>query len=156
MSTVNIDIELLKENLKQKGYKLTPQRRAIVDIIIEKEGEHLTAEEIYDEVKKVCPDIGLATVYRTVSLLEEIGVIFKLDLNDGCSRYELVHSEEQHRHHHLVCNECKAVYEVQDDLLDELEARIEGTYGFKILDHSVKFFGICAECCKKHKGESEE
>ena len=107
-------------------------------------------------MKKVCPDIGLATVYRTVSLLEEIGVIFKLDLNDGCSRYELVHSEEQHRHHHLVCNECKAVYEVQDDLLDELEARIEGTYGFKILDHSVKFFGICAECCKKHKGESEE
>ena len=53
MSTVNVDIELLKENLKQKGYKLTPQRRAIVDIIIEKEGEHLTAEEIYDEVKKV-------------------------------------------------------------------------------------------------------
>ncbi|MEE0728856.1 MAG: transcriptional repressor, partial [Clostridium saudiense] len=85
MSTVNVDIELLKENLKQKGYKLTPQRRAIVDIIIEKEGEHLTAEEIYDEVKKVCPDIGLATVYRTVSLLEVIGVIFKLDLNDGCS-----------------------------------------------------------------------
>lgn len=57
MSTVNIDIELLKENLKQKGYKLTPQRRAIVDVIIEKEGEHLTAEEIYDEVKKICPDI---------------------------------------------------------------------------------------------------
>ena len=153
MSTVNIDIELLKENLKQKGYKLTPQRRAIVDVIIEKEGEHLTAEEIYDEVKKICPDIGLATVYRTVLLLEEIGVIFKLDLNDGCSRYELVHSEEEHRHHHLVCNECKAVFEVQDDLLDELEYRIENTYGFKILDHSVKFFGICANCCKKQKGE---
>ena len=104
MSTVNIDIELLKENLKQKGYKLTPQRRGIVDVIIEKEGEHLTAEEIYDEVKKICPDIGLATVYRTVLLLEEIGVIFKLGLNDGCTRYELVHSEEPHRHHHLVCN----------------------------------------------------
>ena len=74
MSTVNVDIELLKENLKQKGYKLTPQRRAIVDVIIEKEGEHLTAEEIYDEVKKICPDIGLATVYRTVLLLEEIGI----------------------------------------------------------------------------------
>ena len=145
MNKANVDIELLKENLKKKGYKLTPQRRAIVDVIIEKEGEHLTAEEIYDEVKKVCPDIGLATVYRTVLLLEEVGVIFKLDLNDGCSRYELAHSEEHHRHHHLVCNECK-----------ELEERIETTYGFRILDHSVKFFGICAKCCKKHKCESEE
>ena len=147
MGGISININELKENLKEKGYKLTPQRRAIVDIIIEKEGQHLTAEEIYDEVKKRCPDIGLATVYRTVLLLEEVNVIYKLDLNDGCSRYELVHSDEEHRHHHLVCNKCKRVYEVQDDLLEELEERIEKTYKFKILDHSVKFFGICSECC---------
>ena len=147
MGGISININELKENLKEKGYKLTPQRRAILDIIIEKEGEHLTAEEIYDEVKKRCPDIGLATVYRTVLLLEEVNVIYKLDLNDGCSRYELVHSDEEHRHHHLVCNKCKRVYEVQDDLLEELEERIEKTYKFKILDHSVKFFGICSECC---------
>ena len=147
MGGKSININELKENLKEKGYKLTPQRRAIVDIIIDKEGQHLTAEEIYDEVKKVCPDIGLATVYRTVLLLEEVNVIYKLDLNDGCSRYELVHSDEEHRHHHLVCNKCKKVFEVQDDLLEELEERIEKTYKFKILDHSVKFFGICSECC---------
>ncbi|CUN65014.1 transcriptional repressor [Clostridium sp. NSJ-49] len=147
MGGISININELKENLKEKGYKLTPQRRAILDIIIEKEGQHLTAEEIYDEVKKRCPDIGLATVYRTVLLLEEVNVIYKLDLNDGCSRYELVHSDEEHRHHHLVCNKCKRVYEVQDDLLEELEERIEKTYKFKILDHSVKFFGICSECC---------
>ena len=147
MGGISININELKENLKEKGYKLTPQRRAILDIIIEKEGQHLTAEEIYDEVKKRCPDIGLATVYRTVLLLEEVNVIYQLDLNDGCSRYELVHSDEEHRHHHLVCNKCKRVYEVQDDLLEELEERIEKTYKFKILDHSVKFFGICSECC---------
>lgn len=149
MGIAKYDIETLKEKLKEKGYKLTPQRRAIVDLIVSKEGEHLTAEEIYDEVKKICPEIGLATVYRTVLLLEAIGFVFKLDLNDGCSRYELVHSEEEHRHHHLVCNNCKAVYEVKDDLLDELEENIEQTYGFKILDHSVKFFGICAKCAEK-------
>ena len=148
----SININELKENLKEKGYKLTPQSRAILDIIIDKEGQHLTAEEIYDEVKKICPDIGLATVYRTVLLLEEVNVIYKLDLNDGCSRYELVHSDEEHRHHHLVCNKCKKVFEVQDDLLEELEERIEKTYKFKILDHSVKFFGICSDCCD-HKEE---
>ena len=149
MSAVNIDIEALKESLKQKGYKLTPQRRSILDIIIEKEGMHLTVEEIYDEVKKVCPEIGLATVYRTVLLFEELNVIYKLDLNDGCSRYELVHEDEEHRHHHLICNDCKKVIEVQDDLLEELEERIRNTYGFDILDHSVKFFGICCECKNK-------
>lgn len=142
----SIDMNVLKEDLKKKGYKLTPQRRAIVDTIIEKEGEHLTAEEIYDEVKKACPEIGLATVYRTVLLLEELNVVCRLDLNDGCSRYELIHKDEGHRHHHLVCNNCKKVMEVQDDLLDELENEIEKSYNFKILDHSVKFFGICKEC----------
>ena len=97
----------------------------------------------------MCPEIGLATVYRTVLLFEELNVIYKLDLNDGCSRYELVHEDEEHRHHHLICNDCKKVIEVQDDLLEELEERIRNTYGFDILDHSVKFFGICSECKNK-------
>ena len=84
------EVEKLKNSLKEKGYKLTPQRRAIVDMIIKNEGSHLTTEELYNLVKKVCPEIGLATVYRTVLLLEEMGIVTKLDLNDGCGRYELV------------------------------------------------------------------
>lgn len=140
------DFDMLKDDLKKKGYKLTPQRRAIVETIMHNDGKHLTVEELYDEVKKECPEIGLATVYRTVILLEEMGVVYKLDLNDGCSRYELAHAHENHRHHHLVCNSCGKVFEVEDDLLDELEEEIETKYGFKILDHSVKFFGVCEQC----------
>ena len=151
MENVDVDFNVLKEQLKSKGCKLTPQRRAIVETIIENEGKHLTAEEIYEQVKKKCPEIGLATVYRTILLLEEIGVISKLLLNDGCSRYELVHRNERHRHHHLICNQCNKVIEVEDDLLEELEEGIEKKYKFKILDHSVKFFGICDECESKHK-----
>jgi Fur family ferric uptake transcriptional regulator len=142
------EIEKLKINLKEKGYKLTPQRRAIVDMIIRNEGNHLTTEELYDLVKKECPEIGLATVYRTVQLLEELGFICKLDLNDGCSRYELVHEDENHQHHHLVCTNCGNVIEVQDDLLEVLESEIEGKYNFRITNHSVKFFGLCNECTK--------
>lgn len=146
---INIDYDVLKLDLKKKGYKLTPQRRAIVDTIVDSEGKHLTAEEIYDEVRKNCPEIGLATVYRTILLLEEIGVVSKLHLNDGCSRYELIHGDERHRHHHLVCNECNGLIEVEDDLLDDLEEIIEKQYGFKIEDHSVKFFGRCKDCQNK-------
>ena len=147
---IDIDFNVLKEDLKSKGYKLTPQRRAIVDTIIENEGKHLTAEEIYEQVKKNCPEIGLATVYRTILLLEDIGVISKLILNDGCSRYELVHRNERHRHHHLICNICNGVIEVEDDLLEELEDGIEKKYKFKILDHALKFFGICENCQNKN------
>ncbi|MGL5575732.1 MAG: Fur family transcriptional regulator [Sarcina sp.] len=142
------DYKTLKEQFKSKGYKLTPQIRAIVDIIMDSEKKHLTAEEIYDQVKVNCPEIGLATVYRTILLLEEMGVIYKLDLNDGCSRYELANENENHRHHHLVCNSCGSVSEVEDDLLEELENEVERKYGFKIEDHSVKFFGICKNCKK--------
>lgn len=144
-----IDYNFLKDELKKKGCKLTPQRRAIVDVIADNEGKHLTTEEIYDEVKALCPEIGLATVYRTVTLLEEMGIVSRLDLNDGCSRYEITHQDEVHRHHHLICNKCNKVLEVQDDLLEELEEGIEKEYKFKILDHSVKFYGICEECQKE-------
>lgn len=143
------EIERLKLNLKEKGYKLTPQRRAIVDIIILNEGSHLTTEELYDLVKKECPEIGLATVYRTMQLLDELGVVSRMELDDGCNRYELVHPEENHQHHHLICNVCGKVTEVQGDLLENLEKEIEDKYNFKIKNHSVKFYGICEECQNK-------
>lgn len=140
------EINKLKVNLKEKGYKLTPQRRSIVDMIINNEGKHLTVEEIYDLVKDECPEIGLATVYRTVQLMEEIGIVSKLNLNDGCNRYEIIHEYENHQHHHLVCTNCERVIEVEDDLLEVLEHKIEEKYNFKIKNHSVKFYGICSNC----------
>jgi Fur family transcriptional regulator, ferric uptake regulator len=143
------EIIKLKENLKEKGYKLTPQRRAIVDSIIDNEGKHLTAEEIYDLVRVDCPEIGLATVYRTIILLEELGIVCKLDLGDGCSRYELVHDEESHNHHHLVCSSCGKVIEVEGDLLEAIEHNIEEKYRFTIHNHSLKFFGTCSDCTEK-------
>lgn len=143
------DIDKLKSSLKEKGYKLTPQRRSILDIIIKTEGQHLTAEEIYELVKVECPEIGLATVYRTVLLLEELGAVCKLDLADGCSRYELVHQNEPHQHHHLICTNCGKVIEVQGDLLESLEKTIEEKYNFEIKNHSVKFYGLCSDCKNK-------
>ena len=144
------EIEKLKNNLKSKGYKLTPQRRAIVDIIIRKEGNHLTTEELYDSVKKECPEIGLATVYRTVQLLDELGVICKISLNDASNRYELIHEYENHQHHHLICSECGKIIEVEGDLLDSLEHSIEEKYNFFVKNHSVKFFGLCSDCSKNN------
>ena len=79
----NNTMELLKEKLKATGFKITPQRRAIIEVLIENESSHMSSEEIYDKVRVNCPEIGLATVYRTMQLLDEINGISKLNLDDG-------------------------------------------------------------------------
>ena len=91
-------MEILKERLKDTGFKITPQRRAIIEILLKNDSEHLSSEEIYDLVRVDCPEIGLSTVYRTMQLLDEIDAISKLNLDDGCIRYELNLDEEDAHH----------------------------------------------------------
>jgi len=136
----------LKNILKDKGYRLTKQRRATVEAIIANHGKHMSAEEIYLEVKKTCPEIGLATVYRTMLLFEETGMLNKHNFDDGRNRYELTNPEEDHHHHHLICIKCGSVTEVEEDLLDLLEEKIEKQHQFDIMDHKVKFIGYCKKC----------
>ncbi|GAA0228393.1 Fur family transcriptional regulator [Metaclostridioides mangenotii] len=139
--------DVLKDRLKETGFKITPQRRAIVEVLIKNDCSHLSSEEIYDLVRKDCPEIGLATVYRTMQLLDDIGVISKLNLDDGCIRYEInLHDEDSHNHHHLICKSCGKIIEVKEDLLDNIEKEIQELYKFKIVDHEVKFYGLCESC----------
>lgn len=149
MAFAKEETEKLKQRLKTGGYKLTPQRRAVLDVIVKNEGNHLSTEEIYDIVKLDCPEIGLATVYRTLQLLEKMGTVCRVNFDDGCNRYELVHSHEDHQHHHLICKGCGKVEEVEDDLLEHLEEEIGQKYSFNITDHNVKFFGYCNACNKE-------
>ena len=140
-------MELLKERLKETGFKVTPQRRAIVEILLKNKDKHLSSEEIYDLVRVDCPEIGLATVYRTMQLLDEVGAISKLNLDDGCIRYEIDLSDsDSHHHHHLICKKCGNIIEVKEDLLDDIEEQIERIYKFGIVDHDVKFYGLCEDC----------
>jgi Fur family ferric uptake transcriptional regulator len=133
--------------VREKGYKLTPQRKATMDVILRNKEKHLSADEIYIKVKEQYPEIGLATVYRTISLLEEIGLLQRLNFDDGRYRYELMQSEENH-HHHLVCRDCGKIVEVEEDILEELENIIYRKYKFKVEYHRVQFIGICNNCIK--------
>ncbi len=138
----------VKEMLKEEGYKLTTQRQAILNVIVENQDKHLSPEEIYDIVKLKHPDIGIATVYRTLQLLEKFNIVYRVNFDDGYNRYELNYDSESHHHHHLICLKCGKVIEVKLDLLETLENEIEKENGFKIMDHNVKFFGYCSECRK--------
>lgn len=143
---MDINMDDIKQIFKEEGYKLTTQRRAILDVIVENQDKHLSPEEIYDIVKKKYPEIGIATVYRTLQLLEKLNIIYRLNFDDGYNRYELNYDSENHHHHHLICLKCGKVMEVKIDLLENLENEIENENGFKIVDHNVKFFGYCADC----------
>jgi len=141
----------VKQQLQQSSYKLTPQREATVRVLIENEKDHLSAEDVYLKVKDKAPEIGLATVYRTLELLAELKVVDKINFDDGVARFDLRKEGAKHFHHHLVCMECGRVDEIHEDLLPKVEERVESEYQFKILDHRLTFHGICSECQAKGK-----
>ena len=135
--------------LKSKGLKITNQRLLVLETLAACPDRHLTAEEIYENIKADCPEIGLATVYRTIQLLLELHLIDRINLDDGFVRYEIGNEREdgsKHRHHHLICRKCGKVLSFQDDILEELEEKIVKTTGFQVMDHEVKLYGYCKEC----------
>ncbi len=142
-----------KKILKEKGLKITKQRMVVVKALASCEDKHLTAEEIYEIVKADFPEIGLATVYRTIQLLVELDLVESIQLGDGYVRYEIgkFQGEETHHHHHLICLECGKIISFRDDLLDELEARIMESASFQVINHEVKLYGYCKECLEKRQ-----
>ena len=136
----------IKEKLHSAGYKLTPQREATIKIVLEKETEHMSAEEIYLAVKKRNLDIGLATVYRTLEILTEIEIVNKISFDDGLARYDLKQEGDKHFHHHLLCLKCGGIEEIFEDLLETVEQDVEKRFDFQIKDHRLTFHGICKNC----------
>jgi Fur family ferric uptake transcriptional regulator len=147
----------IEGKLKGCGHRLTVPRKAILDVL-GKSTEHPSAEEIYLAVHKVYPAIGLTTVYRTLELLVQNGLIFKFDFGDGRARYELSESPKSiGHHHHLVCTGCRKIIDYSDfideekELLKKTEKGLSKKYNFKIRTHYIQFLGLCEEC-QKGKG----
>ncbi|WP_346663946.1 Fur family transcriptional regulator [uncultured Merdimonas sp.] len=155
---MSISKETFKEMLRKKGLKVTDQRLLVLETLADHRDKHMTCEDIYEMVKAECPGIGLATIYRTVQLLLEMQLVDRISLDDGCVRYEIGEAagdEGKHHHHHLICKTCGKILPFHDDLLDELEGRIEEETGFHVLDHELKFYGQCRECQKKENSTEQ-
>lgn len=144
-----MNYESLEVLLKEKGLKLTQQRKDIFDFLVANKDKHMSAEEIYDAIRKSKPHIGLATIYRTIQLFSDIKVVVRNEFEQGKSRYELNLDGDFHNHHHLVCSMCGNIIEVNEDLMEELEKQIEDKYNFEIVNHDLKLFGFCVDCKDK-------
>ncbi len=131
----------LNDYLQDKEQKLTKQRKAILDIFVH-DHSHLTIEELYKKTKQKYPNIGIATVYRTVNLLCECGLASGFKDNDGTIRYEL----EKKCHNHLICIKCGRLIEDTDPQVEVLQNRLAQKNHFKILHTRVEVYGICSKC----------
>jgi len=136
-----------------KEHRLTPQRRLVLEIFLENKERHLSAEEVYHFSREKEKDIGLATIYRTLELLVQMGLLRKMYFGDGRNRYELEKSDvnEHHHHHHLICLSCGDILEVEEDLLHQLEEIVEKKHHFFIENHNLQFYGCCSSCGRKNE-----
>ena len=142
--------DVLRSELRRRRQRMTAQRELVLKSFIETGAEHLSAEEVYRKVLEKRLRISKATVYRTVELLAEVGILRKIVFKDGVIRYELVEKGEHH-HHHVVCNSCGKVVEFPMDSLETLEVLVEEKTGYTIVDHQLKFYGLCPDCQKRIK-----
>ena len=136
-------LSALTERLRRQSRKITGPRKAILDIL-RKHSHPLTNREILAAVPKSHCD--LATVYRAMHLLEELGMVKQFDFGDGIARFELVGDGGDGHHHHLVCTRCAQVVEIEECFSDEIEKRIADKNGFTSVTHKLEFFGICPVC----------
>ena len=141
-----IESRYFEELLREKRYKLTTQRKTVLQVFIDCSERHLSAEDVHMLLRERASSVGLATVYRTLDLLAGLELLERMDLGDGRLRYEIKQPRRAIRHHHLICMDCGAVHEVIGSAMDGVLSAIEADTGYVIVDHQMKFYGYCNEC----------
>ena len=141
-------LEKMVKALQEKGHRLTPQRLAMLKVIAASAG-HPGVEQIYDQIKHDFPTTSLATVYKTVSLLKDMGEVLELSLAHVGSRYD---GNKPYPHPHVICTKCGQILDPQFASMTEISQEMERETGYQITHHQLNFFGLCPKC--QQKGQS--
>jgi len=134
----------IADALNRQGYRLTPQRLMILSAI-EDSDDHISAEEIHTQIVDKFPNVNISTVYRTLELLEQLGMVTRTDLGGGRVRY---HPLDKGHHHHLVCRECGAIIDLDESILAPLRDALLREHGFIADLKHLAIRGRCADCSK--------
>jgi Fur family ferric uptake transcriptional regulator len=144
-----MDIRLAKENftkyLKTGSYRITPERNIILEAVMNYDG-HFDADELFLQVKTSGQKVSRATVYNTLDLLQECGLISKYRFGENHSRYEKAFGRPHH--HHLICMECGDIIEFVSDKIEKIQKEICNENKFKVQTSTLQIFGICSKCQK--------
>jgi Fur family transcriptional regulator, ferric uptake regulator len=140
-SALVVDTDQLLEHLAERGYRMTGPRRQIVAALAE--GGSTTAQDLYERLRRSGSGIGRATVFRTLEILSQLGILERVHLPDGCHTYILT---QPGHHHHLVCSDCGTVLEFSDCRLEEALDLLARRTAFRIDGHWLEVFGVCQGC----------
>lgn len=136
-------VEEFQKVLESKGLKSTQQRHFIAETFF-KTNTHVSLDELLKKVKRKTPNIGYATVFRTMKLLTETGLAMERQFGDGQTRFENVHQDGHHDH--LICIKCAKIIEFKNQLIEDLQGETASKYGFKIVRHKLELYGYCIDC----------
>jgi Fur family ferric uptake transcriptional regulator len=129
--------------MREHGHKLTPQRRLVLRVMTSSR-DHLTPKDIYEKSRLADPSIGRVTIYRTLELLSNLGLVCRIHGEDGCRSYMMRRPVEHH--HHLVCSSCGNVFDFTHCSLADMERKLSEEKGFHIKGHLLEFYGLCRDC----------
>jgi Fur family ferric uptake transcriptional regulator len=149
MATAIQSDELLNQFLSSKGLKSTRQRALIVEAFFGRPG-HVSVDELVAEVRTRDPRVSTATVYRTLKLLTESGLVHARHFGGGQTRYES--AAGRHHHDHLICTQCGTIVEFENDRIEALQHAVAKAHGFTVIDHKMELYGLCRSCQQKAKG----
>jgi Fur family ferric uptake transcriptional regulator len=133
----------LADRLRRQARKLTGPRQAVLEVL-RLQAHPMSIKEIFVALPSGLCD--LATVYRSLGLLESLSMVKRYDLGDGIARFELLNEGDDGHHHHLVCTRCSEVVEIRDCAMEDLDSKVAASNGFASVTHKLEFFGICPAC----------
>jgi Fur family transcriptional regulator, ferric uptake regulator len=133
----------LTQKLRRRDRKVTGPRQAILEAL-RRQRRPLSIKEIFGALPT--GDCDLATVYRSMHLLESMGIVKRFEFGDGVARFELLGEGDDGHHHHLVCTNCSDIVELEECFPEALEKNIASRSGFKFVTHKLEFFGLCPRC----------
>lgn len=144
---MTLTVDTILEAFKQKGLRITAPRRTLALLLVETKGEDFTVEQLWEMALARSPEVGRATVFRAVEILQELQLLDRVEFADGSHRFRFCQKSGNH-HHHVICSTCGRVSEVEACLSEELIAKVESLADFAVEGHHLEFFGQCASCRK--------
>ena len=141
--------EALRQHIRDQGLRLTPQRMMIAEAFFETSGEHVNIDELYRRVRARSSNVGYATVYRTLKLLEDCGLAKASQFGNKITRFEPTTPEGHDHHDHLICTGCGSIVEFENEEIEHLQQSVAQRYGFLLTHHKMELYGLCKDCAER-------
>jgi Fur family ferric uptake transcriptional regulator len=142
----------LTQSLRQAGLRMTPQRLMVMDAVFH-HGGHITAEDIHAKVQALYPYVDLSTVYRTLQVLKDQGLVVELQMPDGPTQYEATLDGS---HHHAICRRCGTMLDLRSDALDPIREQLLAQHGFRAEFSHTAILGLCKTCAEREQEEGQQ